>query len=85
VDVIVATGPALPALKEATSTIPVVMGGDSDPVGRGYVQLLDIRDQIGVALDSHHQDQLAGVPALVGIPQHIQDIAVLDGQYDPLR
>jgi hypothetical protein len=28
VDVIVAAGPALPALKKATSTIPVVMGGD---------------------------------------------------------
>jgi putative ABC transport system substrate-binding protein len=40
VDVIVASGAALPALKQATSTIPVVMGGDSDPVGRGYVRSL---------------------------------------------
>ena len=40
VDVIVAAGPALLALKQATSKIPVVMGGDGDPVGRGYVQSL---------------------------------------------
>ena len=38
VDVIVAAGPALPALKQATSTIPIVMGGASDPVGEGLVQ-----------------------------------------------
>jgi putative ABC transport system substrate-binding protein len=40
VDVIVASGPALPGLKRATSTIPVVMTASSDPVGRGYVQSL---------------------------------------------
>jgi putative ABC transport system substrate-binding protein len=40
VDVIVAAGPTLPALKQATSTIPVVMAASSDPVGRGYVQSL---------------------------------------------
>jgi putative ABC transport system substrate-binding protein len=40
VDVIVATGVALPALKQATSTIPVVMAAASDPVGAGYVQSL---------------------------------------------
>jgi len=39
-DVIVAPGPTLPALKRATSTIPVVMTADGDPVGRGYVQSL---------------------------------------------
>lgn len=39
-DVIVAAGPALPPLKQATSTIPVVMGGASDPVGEGLVQSL---------------------------------------------
>jgi len=38
VDVIVAAGPALPALKQATTTIHVVMGGASDPVGEGFVQ-----------------------------------------------
>lgn len=31
VDVIVALGPALPALKQATSTIPIVITGSSDP------------------------------------------------------
>jgi putative ABC transport system substrate-binding protein len=40
VDVIVAVQSALPALKEATSTIPVVMVGVSDPVGQGFVQSL---------------------------------------------
>jgi putative ABC transport system substrate-binding protein len=40
VDVIVAPGPALPALKQATSTIPIVMAASSDPVGLGYVQSL---------------------------------------------
>ncbi len=40
VDVIVAAAPALPALKQATSTIPIVMTGDGDPVGRGFVQSL---------------------------------------------
>ena len=38
VDVIVAPGPMLAALKQATSTIPVVMAGVNDPVGEGLVQ-----------------------------------------------
>ena len=40
VDVIVAAGPMLPVLKQATSTIPVVMTGAADPVASGYVQSL---------------------------------------------
>jgi putative ABC transport system substrate-binding protein len=40
VDVIVAPGPTLPALKQATSTIPIVMGGSEDPVGEGLVRSL---------------------------------------------
>jgi len=40
VDVIVATGPALHALKQATSTIPVVMAASADPVAEGLVQSL---------------------------------------------
>jgi putative ABC transport system substrate-binding protein len=39
-DVIVAAGPALPALKQATSTLPVVMAAAGDPVGLGLVQSL---------------------------------------------
>ena len=41
VDVIVTAGPAAtrPA-KEATSTIPIVMGFDNDPVGNGFVASL---------------------------------------------
>jgi len=40
VDVIVAPGPALPALQQATSTIPIVMTGSGDPVGQGFVRSL---------------------------------------------
>jgi putative ABC transport system substrate-binding protein len=40
VDVIVAAGPALAALKQGTSTIPVVMAGAEDPVGLGVVKSL---------------------------------------------
>ena len=40
VDVIVAAGPTLSSLKQATSTIPIVMGGTGDPVAQGYVRSL---------------------------------------------
>jgi putative ABC transport system substrate-binding protein len=40
VDVIVGGGPALRALKQATSTIPVVMVGAAAPVSQGLVQSL---------------------------------------------
>ncbi len=40
VDVIVAAGPALAALKAATSTVPIVMGGADDPLGIGAVKSL---------------------------------------------
>jgi putative ABC transport system substrate-binding protein len=40
VDVIVAGSPYLPALKQATSTIPIVMGAAGDPVGEGLIQSL---------------------------------------------
>ena len=39
-DVIVATGAAVPALKQATATIPIVMAATSDPVSQGLVQSL---------------------------------------------
>jgi putative ABC transport system substrate-binding protein len=40
VDLIVALGPAIPALQKATSTIPIVMTGSGDPVAQGLVQSL---------------------------------------------
>jgi putative ABC transport system substrate-binding protein len=40
VDVIVPVGAALPAVKQATSTIPVVIPGTDDPVGSGYAKSL---------------------------------------------
>jgi putative ABC transport system substrate-binding protein len=40
-EVIVTGGPAItPAVKEATTTIPIVMGYDNDPVGYGFVASL---------------------------------------------
>jgi len=40
-DVILAGGgPSVPALKQATATIPIVMAASGDPVGDGYVQSL---------------------------------------------
>jgi putative ABC transport system substrate-binding protein len=39
-DVILAVGPALPALKQATSTIPIIMTASNDPVAQGLVQSL---------------------------------------------
>jgi putative ABC transport system substrate-binding protein len=40
VDVIIATGPALRPLKQATSAIPVVMAASADPVAEGLVPSL---------------------------------------------
>ena len=40
VDVIVSVGAALPALKQATSAIPIVVPGFPDPVGAGYAKSL---------------------------------------------
>jgi putative ABC transport system substrate-binding protein len=40
VEVIVAVPASLPALKKATSTVPVVMTGDGDPVAAGFAQSL---------------------------------------------
>ncbi len=40
VNVIVATGPMLSLLKEATSTIPIVMAHGEDPLGEGLIETL---------------------------------------------
>jgi ABC-type uncharacterized transport system substrate-binding protein len=41
VDAIVSAGPSVTrAVKEATSTIPIVMGQDTDPVGNGFIASL---------------------------------------------
>jgi hypothetical protein len=39
-DLIIAPGPMLPGLEQATATIPIVMAGAFDPVGEGYIQSL---------------------------------------------
>jgi putative tryptophan/tyrosine transport system substrate-binding protein len=40
VDVIVAAGPSLPSVKQATTTIPVVMSASNDPVAEGLIKSL---------------------------------------------
>src|SRR6516165_12013926 len=40
VNIIVSTGGAVPAIMRATSTIPTIFAGASDPVGAGYVTSL---------------------------------------------
>jgi putative ABC transport system substrate-binding protein len=40
VDIIVTSGPAVPAVKQATSVIPIVFPIENDPVGSGLVQSL---------------------------------------------
>jgi len=40
VDVIVAAGPTVPALQQATATIPIVMAAAADPVRDGFVRSL---------------------------------------------
>ena len=40
VDVIVAPGPIMATLKQATTTIPIVMAGAADPIGDGYIRSL---------------------------------------------
>ena len=54
VDVIIAPGPMLPALKQATSTIPIVMAASVDPVGQGLAQSLGHpgRNFTGLSLQS---------------------------------
>jgi putative ABC transport system substrate-binding protein len=53
VDVIVTGGPgSIVAAKEATSTIPIVMAQDSDPVGSG--SSLAWRDRVETLLDCQH-------------------------------
>jgi putative ABC transport system substrate-binding protein len=59
VDVIVSVGGAVPALKQATSVIPIVFTIDGDPVGRGLVASL-ARPGGNVTGLSGQQPELAG-------------------------
>ena len=45
VDVIVSSGVATPAMKRATSVIPIVFTLDADPVGRGRIRFVGLRDR----------------------------------------
>jgi putative ABC transport system substrate-binding protein len=66
VDVIVAVSTAVEAAKDATKTIPIVMGIVADPVGRGYVSSLARPD-----------GNITGVTYSVGTEIHQKRLAVL--------
>jgi len=59
VDVIVAAGPTLPALKQATSSIPIVMAAAADPLAQGLVQSLG-RPGGNITGLSHQSAETAG-------------------------
>ena len=60
VDLIVAVGPALPALKQATATIPIVMSAAlGDPVAGGYIKSLGHAGSNSTGL-SHQFDETTG-------------------------
>jgi putative tryptophan/tyrosine transport system substrate-binding protein len=59
IDVIVTTGVAVPALKQATAVIPIVFAIDGDPVGRGLVASL-ARPGGNVTGLSNQSTELAG-------------------------
>ena len=85
VDVIVATGGALPALRQATSTIPVVMAAANDPVAAGYVRSLSRPggNITGMSLQAIELtakrlellNELVPAPSPLGIVWHRVDVA----------
>ena len=85
VDVIVTTGPAptRPA-KEATSTIPIVMAFDNDPVGNGFVASL-ARPGGNITGLSTHAPEISGkqLEVLKEIVPRLSRVAVLGSSTTP--
>jgi len=85
VDVIVTGGPTLTrAAKEATSTIPVVMGSDPDPVGNGFVASL-ARPGGNITGLSNFSPELSGkrLELLKEIIARLSRVAVLGNSTEP--
>ena len=85
VDVIVTGGPTLTrAAKEATSTIPVVMGSDPDPVGNGFVASL-ARPGGNITGLSNFSPELSGkrLELLKEIVPKLSSVAVLGSSPGP--
>jgi putative ABC transport system substrate-binding protein len=85
VDVIVTGGPtSTRAAKEATSTIPVVMGSDPDPVGNGFVASL-ARPGGNITGLSNFGPELSGkrLELLKEIVPRLSRVAVLGNSTEP--
>ena len=78
VDVIVTTGAAVPAAKQATSIIPIVFAVATDPVGSGYVASL-ARPGGNVTGLSAQQSDLAGkrLELLLQVIPNVSRLAVI--------
>ena len=78
VDVIVTAGTAVPALKQATSVIPIVFAVEADPVGRGLVASL-ARPGGNITGLSNQQPDMAGkrVELLRELVPSLRRLAVL--------
>jgi putative tryptophan/tyrosine transport system substrate-binding protein len=78
VDVIVAAGSAIPAIKQATSVIPVVFALASDPVGAGLVASLS-RPGGNVTGLSNQQSDVAGkrIELLRDVLPNLRRLAIL--------
>jgi putative ABC transport system substrate-binding protein len=84
VDVIVTTGTAVLATKQATSTIPIIFAMAQDPVGSGYVVSL-ARPGGNVTGLSAQQADTAGkrVQLLHDVVPHLRRLAIMANVSDP--
>jgi putative ABC transport system substrate-binding protein len=85
VDVIVSGGPAVTrAAKEATSTIPIIMAFDDDPVGSGFIVSL-ARPGGNITGLSTHYPEISGkqLELLKEIAPRLSRVAVLGASTQP--
>ena len=83
VNLIVATGGAVPAIMRATSTIPVVFSGANDPLGTGYVMSLS-RPGGNITGLSLQSNDLIGkrLELLVEVVPNLKHLAIIGGSSD---